>query len=100
MAGPRMKTVSTVIPALLTVHLCVPDDQVRHLPRRRRAPERLPPNVPVPRMGDIVYLARTSAWGVTAVVHDWVAPDELRIEIWLNHIGTTAQHSGFAPLTQ
>jgi hypothetical protein len=94
--------IPTVIPTLLSVHLCVPDDQARHLPKRRRAPESLPPNVPVPRQGDVIYLSRSSAWGVEVVVYDWLAPDELRIEVWLKHVGTAQQlkESGFAPLLQ
>lgn len=93
----------TVIPTLFSVHLCVPDDQVRHLPKRRRAPESLPPNVPVPRVGDVIQLSRSSLWAVAMVVHNWLEPDELRVEVWLRHAGTnvTAAHeSGFAPLVQ
>jgi hypothetical protein len=103
MSSPKMKPhANTVIPTLLTVHLCVPDDQVRHLPKRRKAPESLPPNVPVPRQGDVIYLSRSSAWGVEVVVYDWLAPDQLRIEIWLKHVGSAQQlrESGFVPLLQ
>lgn len=103
MSSPKPKNhLPTVIPTLLSVHLCVPDDQVRHLPKRRKAPESLPPNVPVPRQGDVIYLSRTSAWGVSVVVYDWIAPDALRIEVWLKHVGTaqSLHESGFAPLLQ
>lgn len=93
---------NTVIPTLLTVHLCVPDDQARHLPKRRKAPESLPPNIPVPRQGDVIYLSRSSAWAVSLVVHDWLAPDNLRIEVWLKHVANVQalQESGFAPFLQ
>jgi len=70
----------------IEVHLCVPDEQRRFLPRRRRAPEYLPPNAPLPRAGEVVYMSSTSAWGVTMVVHEWRSPSELRIQVWLEHL--------------
>jgi hypothetical protein len=75
----------------VTIHLCVPDDQERHLPKRRRAPPYLPPGVPLPRVGEVIYLSSTSAWGVELVVHEWRTPTELRIEVWLTHVGS-ARH--------
>ena len=102
MAFVRHKPPAPVLPTLMTVHLCVPDDQVRHLPKRRRAPESLPSYLPVPRQGEVIYLSRTSAWAVQMVVHDWQAPDELRVEVWIRHVGTSQQlhESNFAPLMQ
>lgn len=85
----------------VTRHLCVPDDQERHLPKRRRAPQFLPPEAPMPRQGEVLYLSSSSAWAVELVIHEWRSPIELRIEIWITHIGS-ARHSrptGFA-LTQ
>jgi len=83
---------------ITTVHLCVPDDQSRYLPRRRRAPTNLPPDVPLPRQGDVVFLSRSSAWTVHMVIHDWQAPDNLRVEVWLVHVGTgrPTLHGDFA----
>lgn len=87
--------------AKVDVHLCVPDDQERYLPKRRRAPQYLPPNAPLPRKGEVIYLSSTSAWGVNLVIHEWRSPVELRVEIWLEHIGAArfGRPSGFA-LTQ
>jgi hypothetical protein len=85
----------------ITIHLCVPDDQERHLPARRRAPRYLPPTAPLPRQGEVIYLSSSSAWGVTMVIHEWRAPDELHIEVWLEHVGSSrhARPTGFT-LTQ
>lgn len=77
-----------------TVHLCVPDDQARHLPKLRHAPEALPPGAPVPRQGDVIFLGQHSAWCVSLVVHDWEAPDRVRIEVWLEHVGTSRCERG------
>lgn len=73
----------------VTVELCfcVADDQEVHLPKRRRAPKRLPVDVPLPRVGEIVYLSSTSAWEVRTIVHEWRAADLLRIEVWLAYAG-------------
>jgi hypothetical protein len=81
----------------IEVHLCVPDDQLRHLPRRRRAPEYLPPNAPLPRAGEVVYLSSSSAWGVALVVHEWRSPGELVIKVWLDYVGAShaARAAGF-----
>jgi hypothetical protein len=85
----------------LTIHLCVPDDQARYLPRRRRAPLVLPTTAPLPRQGEVIYLSPQSAWGVTMVIHEWHAQDTLRIEIWLEHVTSErrSRPSGFV-LTQ
>lgn len=76
----------TVNPTSMTVHLCVPEDQIRFLPKRRRAPEMHPRDVPLPRQGDVVYLSRTSAWHVLMVIFDWLAVDTVRVEVWLEHV--------------
>ena len=88
-------------PTAVQVHLCVPDDQEVHLPRRRRAPQFLPKTAPLPRIGEIVYLSSTSAWAVITVIHEWQSPHELRIEVWLEHVGSARMHrpTGFS-LTQ
>ncbi len=82
-------------------HLCVPESQTKYLPKRRRAPHFLPPNAPLPRMGEVIYLSSSSAWGVGMVVHQWLSPQHLRVEVWLEHV-TSERHmrpTGFA-LTQ
>jgi hypothetical protein len=77
---------------LIEVVFCVPDDQQLLLPRRRRAPRTVQPGVPIPRRGDLVYLSSTSAWAVSAVVHEWRSTVDLRIEVWLEHVGGARQH--------
>jgi hypothetical protein len=83
------------------VHLCIPEDQERFLPKRRKAPPYLPPEAPLPRHGEVIYLSSSSAWGVAMVIHDWLAPDQLRIEIWLEYVNASRhlRPPGFA-LTQ
>lgn len=85
----------------VSVHLCVPEDQARHLPKRRRAPHLLPRDVPLPRTGDVIYLNPQSAWGVQMVVYQWDTPDALRIEVWLEYVANSrhTRPSGFS-LTQ
>jgi hypothetical protein len=85
----------------VTIHLCIPDDQERHLPRHRRAPRYLPPTVPLPRQGEVIYLSSSSAWGVTMVIHEWRSQEDLHIEVWLEHVGSArhARPTGFT-LTQ
>jgi hypothetical protein len=73
----------------MRIHLCVPDDQKAHLPRRRRAPAFLPPGAPLPRTGEIIYLSSSSAWGVEMVIHEWLSPVDLRIEIWITYVGSS-----------
>ena len=95
---------STAMPpthTTVSVHLCVPADQTRHLPRKRRAPDILPSDAPLPKQGDVLYLSATSAWGVQMVVHQWVNERTLRIEVWLQHVSSArdARPTGFM-LTQ
>lgn len=88
-------------PTQVTVHLCVPEDQKRYLPRRRLAPHMLPLDAPLPKQGDVLYLSTTSAWGVQMVVHQWVDVHTVRIEVWLQHVHSSrdARPTGFM-LTQ
>lgn len=83
------------------IQLCVPDDQERHLPKRRRAPQYLPPTVPLPRQGEVIYLSSSSAWTVELVIHEWRSPTDLRIEVWITHLGGARERrpTGFS-LTQ
>ena len=88
-------------PTTITTHICIPDDQGWHLPKHRRAPHTLPHDVPVPRVGDVIYLSSTSAWLVNMRIYEWRGPQDLRIEIWLEWVGSArhARTAGFA-LTQ
>lgn len=81
----------------IEIHLCISDDQQKWLPKRRRAPHTLPPSAPLPRIGEVIYLSSSSAWGVCMVIHEWRSPQDLRIELWLEHV-QAARHqrpSGF-----
>jgi len=49
----------------------------------------LPAGTPVPRMGEAVILASTTAWGVTLVLHEWLAGGRLRVEVWLEYVGAS-----------
>jgi hypothetical protein len=71
----------------VSVHLCIPEDQEHLAPKRRRAPRQLPPDLPLPRVGEAVYLSSSSAWVVSYVIHEWRTSRDLRIEIWLNYAG-------------
>jgi hypothetical protein len=88
----------TTTTANVEIHLCVPDDQRQHLPKRRRAPHQLPANAPLPRVGEVLYLSSSSAWAVELVIHEWRSPEDLRIELWLTHVGSSrhARPPGFA----
>jgi hypothetical protein len=81
----------------IKVHFCIPDDQSPHMPKRRRAPVNLPAQAPLPRVGEFVYLSSTSGWVVTHLVHEWRSAHDLRIEIWLDHVGGArdARHPHF-----
>lgn len=83
------------------VCLCIPDDQRRYLPRRRNMPSCLPPQAPLPRQGEVVYLSSSSAWGVSMVVHELISADHVRVEVWLVHVSNSrhTRPTGFA-LTQ
>jgi hypothetical protein len=91
----------TVTGLMIEVHLCIPHDQERFLPRRRRAPIHLPLSAPLPRAGEVIYLSSSSAWGVAMVIHEWQNTEHLRVEVWLEHVGSSRQMrpTGFA-LTQ
>lgn len=75
-------------PVKVDVHICVSDDQSPMLPSRRRAPDLLPANVPIPRTGEVVYLSSTSAWLVTSVVHEWLNKHHLRVQVWCDYHGS------------
>ncbi len=85
----------------ITIHYCVPDDQEAHLPVRRRAPHYVPAVVPLPNVGDVIYLSSSSAWGVRMRIYEWLSPEDLKIEIWIDYVGSSryARPTGFS-LTQ
>ena len=85
-------------PVTVTVHLCVPDDQAAHVPKRRRAPDVLPTGVPLPRVGELIYMSSSSAWVVHRIVHEWRSTVDLRIEVWLDWLGSAraARHADFS----
>ena len=72
--GPPRKPVATV-------HLCIPDDQLAHLPEGLPIPA-WPAEFPTPRVGEVVYLTSTSAWLVRTVIHELLHGD-LRTEVWI-----------------
>jgi hypothetical protein len=76
---------------VVQVRYCVPDDQEQFLPGRRRHPHPLPGNVPLPRVGELIYLSSSSAWAVASVVHEWRSPTELLVQLWLEHVGSSRQ---------
>lgn len=75
----------------LEVRFCIPNDQEKHLPARRRHPAVLPAGAPIPRQDDIVYLSSSSAWGVRAVIHEWRSPTDLNVQVWLEYVGSSRQ---------
>lgn len=84
----------------IEIHFCIPDDEKQFLPMRRRTPTLLPPNAPLPRQGEVLYLSKESAWCVELVIHEWSAPTMLRVEVWLQHLSLRrARPTGFM-LTQ
>lgn len=78
----RLLTIETTI----EIRMRIPEDQQHWLPTRSRAPLTLPLAAPLPRVGEVVYLSSTSAWGVTMVIHQWRSVHELNIELWLEHV--------------
>jgi hypothetical protein len=49
----------------------------------------LPPGAPLPREREVIYLSSTSAWSVELVVHEWLTPVDLRVEVWIRHVGSS-----------
>lgn len=93
-SAPRsLKTLRRATPPRLKIEavLSFPDDQRVHLPDYRPAPDLLPPGSPIPRLGEFVYLSSTSAWMVWRGVHEWLSPTGLRIEVWLDWVGSSRQ---------
>jgi len=68
------------------------------LPDYRPAPDLLPKGSPIPRSGEFIYLNSSSAWIVRRVVYEWRSTHDLRIEVWLDWIGSSrhARNPDFA----
>lgn len=83
--SPRRST--RVLPSKPTcnVRLCIPEDQYVHLSHGQAVPS-WPEGVPVPRMGEVVYLSSTSAWAVAMVIYELLPGGHMRTEIWLEHV--------------
>jgi hypothetical protein len=73
------------------VRYCIPQDQEKHLPKRRRAPAHLPPGVPIPRQGEVIYLSSSSAWAVAMVIHEWANPRKLQVQLWLEFVSSSRE---------
>jgi hypothetical protein len=81
--------------------LCVPDDQQGHIPEDRTAPDLLPPGAPIPHVGEVICLSSSSLWVVQLVIHQWQTPTALRVEVWIEWLGSSpATRSPTVPVTQ
>ena len=91
-----MKSLSTTTmhhtPAI-RIEVRAVDESVNALPRRHRMPHYLPLCAPLPRAGELIYVSSTSAWRVSGVVHQWHAPDDLHVLVWVEFAGST-HHAG------
>jgi hypothetical protein len=74
------------------IRLCIPDDQRHHAADLPRWALEMPHGTALPRVGDVLYLSSTSAWGVSLVIHERLSPQVTRVEIWLEHVGA-ARHT-------
>jgi hypothetical protein len=90
---------SKPVPSNVNPAICIElrpiDDDAHLLPRRRRHPQYLPLHTPLPRVGELLYLSSTSAWGVKGVLHEWIAPDRLNITVLIQYLG--GSHHGDRP---
>lgn len=67
------------------VRLCISEDQHAHLSHGQVLPS-WPAGAPLPRMGEVIYLTSTSAWGVAMVIHELLPGGHMRVEVWLEHV--------------
>lgn len=81
-----IKVTTKTVATRVEVHLCIQDKERHHLPNPCTVPHVLPRHAPLPRQGEVVYLGSDSAWWVTSVIHHWRTPQELRVELWLEHM--------------
>ena len=77
------------------VKLCVPDDQVQHLPPRvtgmycnttSNVSMDWPAGAELPKAGEVIYLSSTSAWGVTMVIHECRPGGVIGVEVWIEYV--------------
>lgn len=68
-----------------TVHFCIPDEELPHLPIGQALPT-WPAGAPMPHVGEVIYLTSTSAWAVRIVIHEFMH-GSVRTEIHLVWIG-------------
>lgn len=94
--SPRVPKADRLRSRATNVHLCIPDDQLVHFPNGHTMPT-WPQSAPTPRVGEVIYLTSTSAWAVSAIIHEIVHGGEVRVEVWLVWIGSArfARESGF-----
>lgn len=92
---PALAPFAPVSGLRMQVRYMVTDEQRSLLPGRSRAPAVIPPEAPLPQRGDVIYLSSTSAWGVELVVHEWLSPTDLNIEVWLTHVGSARERRPF-----
>lgn len=77
-------------------YLCIPDDQLQHLPKFGTVPKTMPAGSQLPRVGEVIYLTSASAWVVSIVIHEIVAGGGVRVELWIDWIGA-ARHKLTSP---
>jgi len=80
---------SHVMTPAICIELRPTDEHAMLLPRRRRAPQYLPPQVPLPRQGEVIYLSSSSAWAVKGVLHEWLSPQQLHVTVLIEYQGQT-----------
>ena len=77
------------------VRLCVPDDQVHHLPARvtgmlcntsSEVSVDWPAGAGLPKAGEVIYLSSTSAWGVTMVIHECRPGGAVDVQVWIEYV--------------
>jgi hypothetical protein len=88
MAVPKGTNHTTMTPAIC-IELKPVDEHAAMVPKRRRAPQFLPIQAPLPRQGEIVYLSSTSAWSVRGVLHEWLTPQYLHVTVLIEYQGHT-----------
>lgn len=67
----------------IDVEFSVAEDDAALLPPDASMPARLPDASLIPQRDDIVMLSPSSAWMVMARVFHHLAPDRLRVQVWL-----------------
>jgi len=77
------------------VKLCVPGDQVTHLPPKAAGTYchstscvslDWPAGAELPKAGEVIYLSSTSAWGVSMVIHECRPGGVIGVEVWIEYL--------------